>query len=123
MKNLSVKIIVAILILLSLISMFPTKTSTTLSFESGENVYVMFKHHLNGTMDVTVKVDNGWVDIPLLDLFDPVMVTISTLDKNGRKIVEIPYRYKDFINKQASKRVPLKYVEFLQSKQVYAEVR
>ena len=123
MKNLSAKIIVAILILLGLLSMFPTKTSTTLSFESGENVYIMFKHHLNGTMDVTVKVDNGWADIPLLDLFDPVMLTVSTLDKNGRKIVEIPYRYSDFINKQATKRVQLKYVEFLQGEQVYAEVR
>lgn len=123
MKNYLAKIIVAILILLGLLSLFPTKQTNNFSFDGGTNVYVIQKHHLNGTMDMTVKVDNGWADIPLLSLFDPVMVTVTDLDENGRKIVEISYHYRDFLNNQATKRIPIKYVEFLQGRQIYVEVR
>lgn len=121
MKNLSVKIIVAILALLFLL--MPTKYSVDLSLNNGTHLYIVEKYHFNGTMDVTVQVENGWQQIPLYEIFNPVMVNITNLDRNDRKIVEIPYYYKDFISYRSTKTVPLKYVEFLRSRSVYGESR
>lgn len=107
------KIIVIVVILLGFfLGDYLVEKSAIFTNANGNNIIIVEKYHiLDGTMTVTIKVENEWNDAPAYYLFNPVVCKITNKDKKGEKMVEIPINFKDFVSygnyHQATKTIPL----------------
>ena len=113
------KLLISIVAILSLLLYY----NSTLKIVHIGDISITEKYHpFDQTMTVTFKIENKWDENGFYYLFNPVVVNIQNIDKNGRKIVEIPINFKDFVAydnyHEAVKTVRLSYKQFRQSKRV-----
>lgn len=87
---------------------------------NGINMPVKMVHNFDDTMTMTVRVENGWVDNGLYQIFNPVILKVAMLDKDNNKTVEISFRHADFIRygeyREAKKIQPMSFYDFNRSK-------
>ena len=87
---------------------------------NGINMPVTMVHHFDDTMTMTVRVENGWVDNGLYQIFNPIILKVAMLDKDNNKTVEISFRHADFIRygeyREAKKTQHMSFNDFNRSK-------